>query len=416
MNILVVYAYKEYPFRATNWEHLRSFENYSGCRVSYLNLAEKGVPKYVRTVRFDLVIFHTLFLSQHWRGPEHFRGLLRRARPLRDLSAIKVMVPQDEFLHSELYCEFIREFGISVVFSVAPESVWDRVYPSVDRSRTRFYRVLPGYIDDAKLPLLEDYGKAAVGRPIDIGYRTAGKPYPWFGRHGWLKQRVADEVLDAAKNRSLAIDISTSSADTIHGDGWYKFLASCRYTIGSEGGTSMIDPDGSIRVKVDRFLREHPDAEFETVERACFPGVDGSCMLVAVSPRHLEACATRTCQILVEGEYNGVLVAGRHYIPVKPDFSNLGEVLDGLSDDRRRLAIVENAHRDIIRSGRFTNSAFVRFILQHSLPDDELPGAESASPWDWGVHRWMNLAERGEWARIRLHTTLKLLRNKAKGR
>jgi len=416
MNILVVYAYKEYPFRATNWEHLRSFENYSGCRVFYLNLAGKGVPRYVRAVRFDLVIFHTLFLSQHWGGPQHFRRLLQRARALKDLSAVKVMLPQDEFLHSDLYCEFIREFGISAVFSVAPESVWDRVYPSVDRSRTRFYRVLPGYIDDAKLPLLEGYGRTVDGRPIDIGYRTAGKPYPWFGRHGWLKQRVADEVLAAARHRRLAIDISTSSADTIHGDGWYRFLASCRYTIGSEGGTSMIDPDGSIRAKVDRFLRERPDADFETVERACFPGKDGSCMLVAVSPRHLEACATRTCQILVEGVYNGMLEAGRHYIPVKPDFSDLGEVLDGLSDERRRLEIVENAHRDIIRSGRFTCSAFVRYVLERSLPEGAPDRAGSVSRRDRAVHRWMNLAERGEWARTRLRKTLRSVRNRVKGR
>ena len=55
---------------------------------------------------------------------------------------------------------------------------------------------------------------------------------------------------------------------------------------------------------------------------------DGRLQLFAISPRHLEACATRTCQVLVEGEYSGVLRPGEHYIPVRKDLSNLDDVLE----------------------------------------------------------------------------------------
>ena len=416
MNILMVYAYSEYPFRSTTWEHLRSFEKYSGCHIFYLNLINGSVPWYARTVDFDLVIFDTLFLSRHWHGPQYFSRLLRRARPIKDIRAVKVMLPQDEFLYSDLYCEFIREFGISIVFSVAPESEWRRIYSSVDFTKTTFHRVLPGYLDDAKLPLLIKLGRNVNGRPINIGYRTAGRPHFWFGRHGYLKQRIADEVLAAAKIRNLPVDISTSGANTIHGDAWYEYLSSCRYTIGSEGGTSMIDPDGSIRARVDQFLRAHPEADFGAVEQACFPGVDGTCMLLAISPRHLEACATRTCQILVEGTYNGILVAGRHYIPIKTDLSNVGEVLDTLGDESIRHEIIDNAYKDIVEAGNYTYSAFVRFVLERSLPDGARPEAGDFSSWERLVYSWMCIAERAQWRWFRLRSTLKKVRHEMLGR
>src|SRR5262249_12503824 len=73
---------------------------------------------------------------------------------------------------------------------------------------------------------------------------------------------------------------------------------------------------------------------------------------------------TKTCQILVEGEYSGVLEPDRHYIPLKRDFSNLDEVLDKLRDRHLVDEMVERAFNDIYLSGQYSYRAFAHQIEQ----------------------------------------------------
>ena len=196
-------------------------------------------------------------------------------------------------------------------------------------------------------------------RDIDVGYRAWRGAY-WLGRHGTLKGTIADAVTDAGAG--LRLDISTRDDDTLNGDDWFRFLTRCRYTIGLEGGASVLDIDGVFKGRTEEYLAEHPDALYDEVEDACFPGEDGRLALFALSPRHLEACATRTCQILVRGGYNGVLEPGRHYIELEPDLSNLESVLATLGDEERRSAITDAAYADVVASGRYTYAAMVEDI------------------------------------------------------
>ena len=105
----------------------------------------------------------------------------------------------------------------------------------------------------------------------------------------------------------------------------------------------------------------------EEVEAACFPGKDGSVPLYAISPRHLECCATRTCQILTEGDYNGILQPGVHYLSLKKDFSNLDDVLNEVVLDRKRAQLVKRAFEDVVASGHYTYKKFVDTIMEQSL-------------------------------------------------
>jgi hypothetical protein len=402
-NILVVYACAVSPLRATTWEHLYAFRHYSADNVYYLNLAFKRVPWYVRALTFDLIIFHTLFLSNHWGGAAHFGKLLNKAKALKRSKAVKIMLPQDEFFYSNLYCDLINEFGIDYVFSVAPETEWPKIYHAVDFRRVKFRQVLAGYLDDRKLDWIVALGQSDQDRPIDIGYRTAGKPYFWFGRHGFLKQQVADVFQAKAPGRGLSIDISTHNKDTILGDEWYRFLARCKYTLGVESGTSLLDLDGSIHEKTQAYLALHPEADFAEVEAACFPNLDGTSQLYAISSRHLEACATRTCQVLTAGDYNGILHPGWHYIELKKDFSNIDEVLDIMARDDVRPTIVEQAYREVIASGQYTYKHFVAFVTEQSLGNAT---PQASTPWGLAWHRamyvWMQWVETVEWLWIKL--------------
>ena len=104
-------------------DHLYALRRYSERPTIYLNLAVQRPPRWLRRVPLDLVVFHTTFLSK--RGtPAYWARLVERARPLKQLDAVTVALPQDEYLPPARLCDFIEESGIDHVFSVAPESQW----------------------------------------------------------------------------------------------------------------------------------------------------------------------------------------------------------------------------------------------------------------------------------------------------
>ena len=143
-------------------------------------------------------------------------------------------------------------------------------------------------------------------------------------------------------------------------------------------------------------MATHPQASYEEIEAACFPGRDGEIELVALSPRHLEASATRTCQILVEGSYNGVLAPGVHYLELKGDYSNLEQVLDAVQRDDLRAELVHNAYRDAVGSGRFTYRSFVKEIERLALPPGR-PGTAANADRDAQTWRITQGLDRLSW-------------------
>jgi hypothetical protein len=370
-NILIVYYYKsEYPIRATSADHLYCFENYAGREHNcfYLNVAVRNVPRYLKEIKFDLVIYATLFFSLRW-DRQAFKQMLKDVSALRDWGRVKVAMPQDEFLNTDLLSDFIGEFGIDIIFSASSESEWGKIYEGVDFGRVKIEQILTGYLDEKTLKKIKRLAASSTERPVDVGYR-AWRGAEWLGRHGLLKAQISDVFEKEAPAKGIRVDVSTRPEDTFLGDSWYKFLLRCKYIIGVEGGASILDRDGTVRQKTDAYIKAHPAASFDEIEANCFPGLDGSLRLFAISPRHLEACATRTCQVLVEGEYNGILTAGRHYIELKRDFSNLEQVLDIIKRDDLRQEITDNAYSDVVGSGLYTYRSFVGSVIKESLAVD----------------------------------------------
>ena len=360
--VVVAYCALAWPWRRTVEDHLYSFRRYGAADYMYVNLAVPWLSNAYLALPLDAVIWHTTFAGWvRWAPPDQRAGVMKRARRLARRARRQLMLPQDEFIGTRQVAETIEEFGVDHVFSVAPESQWALIYDGVDRERVGISRVLTGYLDPATVQRVDRIVAEDRPRTIDIGYRTGpGKPY--LGRHAMLKTEIAEVVRPRALERGLSVDITTRPEHILLGDDWYRWLASCRYTIGVEGGASVLDRDGSIRACTDRVLAERPDAAFEELEAACFPGEDGELDLRALSPRHLEACATRTAQILVEGDYNGVLEPERHYLPLRRDFSNLDELLDRVAADRDRERMVADAYRDVVASGEWTYRRLVEDV------------------------------------------------------
>lgn len=394
-NVLVVSSLAQHPLRATARDHLLAFDRHWPGRTFHLNLAvRRTVPQSLRRVPFDLVVLHTSFLAQFRWTAHGSPWLRRRAQPLKGMGTHTIALPQDDFLRSDLVSEIMEELGVDHVFTPVPPSEHAKVYRRMDLDRVRFHLGFTGYLEDAEVAHMTSFHD--VPKTIDIGYR-AWHAAPWLGRHGQLKTEIARVFAEAAPRHGLHADVSTAGDAVLLGDDWSRFMAASKYTIGVEGGASILDQDGSVRERTDAYVAAHPDATFDEIEAACFPGRDGELALRAISPRHLEACVARTCQVLVEGDYDGVLQAGVHYLPVKADFSDLEEVLETMKRDDRREAIVEAAWRDIVASDRFTYRGFVREVQRAVFGDvtAEVPPASAAVRRAYALAR---ASDRATWA------------------
>lgn len=402
-NILVVYGAKSYPLRATTEDHLYCFRRYSGHRCFYFNslLLKKpwyrNIPSFLRRVHFDLIIFYLDMLNIQW-PPYSFDKFIAQSEFFKEVNAVKVALAQDEFYNTDLLNQFICELKINHVFSLAPSSEWSKIYPTVDFDRVKFHRALPGYLDERRLAEIARLAEGEKDRPIAIGYRAVRQQnLHWLGRHGFKKLEIADLFDRKASESGISADISTNAADALLGNDWYRFLLRSKYAIAVEGGASILDHNGCVRTKTEAYLAEHPQASFDEVEQVCFLGRDGELEYMSISPKHLEACATKTCQILVEGTYNGILKPGVHYLELKSDFSNVDQVLSQVKEDRLRPQLVERAYKDIVESGAYTYQSFVQWVLGLTLSDQQ-PRSDDSK--DQQSYVWSRIFENYQWISV----------------
>jgi hypothetical protein len=186
-----------------------------------------------------------------------------------------------------------------------------------------------------------------------------------------LKYELVDLFIRATELKDLITDIKNTQENSKKtndksiklGNDWYDFLFSCKAIIGCEGGASLLDANGLIKNKVNAFEKLNPEADFDEIEKACFPEQDFNISCFALSPRHFEAVMTQTLQILVEGTYGNIFKPWIHYIPLKRDFSNLDEIFVALNNPEKCQKIIDNAYKDILLSRKYTYASFVKDIL-----------------------------------------------------
>lgn len=362
--ILVVYDHRGDPanMRLSIKHHLRALE-YSEAdhEIVYYNTFDDAptmlthdkpmaTPNWAREGDFDAVLLHNTFLCFRWTDWYFYRWK-NYFSWIGQLDCRKLAICQDEFDHAALLDEWLFEWNVTDVLSVFDDEHRPPLYP-IMHSRARFGDTYPGFIDVRAAEEIADQLPPREERPIDISYRARDLPY-WFGSVGQLKRRIADVVRPRAEKLGFRCDISTHAKDTIVGKRWFDFLASSKAVIGCEGGCSAIDWRGEVRSQINSLVAIEPGMSFAEISRHMPEGWDDYRFL-AISPRHFEAAITKTCQILIEGDYNGVMHADVHYIPLAPDFSNLDEALLKLQDERLVREMVERTYEDLYFSGRYT--------------------------------------------------------------
>ncbi len=363
MRILILHELDDLASaRRTSINHAFALVKYAPEHEYTLHSARQPVTVRLREQIFDAIILDTTFLCWRWARP---RSLwLDRIRDAYDFvaksSAVKVALPQDEFDHAEVLDDWLADWKVDLIYSVCHEHQ-EEFYPRA-RMYARVLEALTGYIDDGDIELMQRFAVPFKDRQIDVGYRAKALP-AYFGRIGQIKAELGDCFRSKMANRDLRLDISTQASDTLLGDAWLKFLGNCKFTLGCESGSSLLDARGEIRECVERRLQSNRAAGFEELEQACFPGRDMRKTYTAPGPRLFEAAIARSCQILTPGRYAGALKPGEHYILLEHDCANADDVYEQMQDDSANEARVEACYRALVEDPKFRYRNFVAVLL-----------------------------------------------------
>jgi hypothetical protein len=289
--------------------------------------ASLPLPDFVKDIEFHGIVLGPTFLCNRYHPPTLTKTLEAYAF-IKSSNAFKIAMPQDDYDCSAILERWVLDWGVDLLYTVCPEH-WDVLYPNL--SLTGKIRLgYTGYVAD-KMIDRSRHPKPFAARSVDVSYR-ARKLAPNFGRVGYVKGIIGDIFLEKAANQGLILDISTHPKDTIHGDQWLDFIEDSKFVLGSNSGSSLLDPEGEIRFEVERYLAFHPNASFDEVRDACFPMESERYAFTAISPRNIEAALLETVQILTPGSYNGIMLPEEHYIPFEPDGSNIHDVLAMMRD------------------------------------------------------------------------------------
>lgn len=350
--ILVLYHFIP-PYAETVLEHATAFQRHSRFPVWNLNTAER-FPSALNGLSFRVVVLHySLFGSAEYMLGPAFVEYLRQSR-----DSLRVAFFQDEAAHAGQRFTFIDAHAIDWVFTLLEPEDAERVYGR-RAHRPRLSSTIPGYVSDALLDRAARFAQTDEERTIDIGYRARTLPFS-MGRGAREKSEIGRQFATHAAGKGLTLDIGVDEDLRLYGDDWYRFLGSCRAVLGVEAGVSIFDIDDQVGPATEAFLARHPNASFAEVEEKVLEPWEDNIHYRTISPRHFEAAAFNTCQILFEGSYSGILKPGTHYIPLRKDYSNVDEVIRTFRDADQRARIVANARRDLIESGRFSYAQFIR--------------------------------------------------------
>jgi hypothetical protein len=379
LNVLVLY--NDYAVEtAYVKEHVSAIGRHSRHLIHYLP-ATRRVTRSDVIERYDAIIIH---FSVRLPFPEALDPELASA--IARFPGAKIAMPQDEYDLPLITTRRLIELGIHVAFTTVPEPYRAAFYPPDAVRGIDFYSCLTGYADEDRQ--IENYALPLDQRKIAIAYRGRRLPV-WYGALADQKATIGLKMRQECAFRGIAHDIDVTEEARLLGDAWYQFLGSARAMLSSESGSNVVDPVGLIRAECERLVRMEPPICRDQIYRRAVAPCDGQVVMNQISPKIFEAARLRTCLLLVEGDWSGVLRPQHHYIALRRDWRNIDEVLASVMDDGLVTEMTNRAYADLIQSGKYSyakfihriddavDAAFARCHSAHCLPYVDRPAPES---------------------------------------
>ncbi len=253
-------------------------------------------------------------------------------------------------------------------------------------------------------PQAYEPGPEGAKRVRDIGVRNF-RYSPLLGDQE--RNEIIDYFKDHGAEHGLSIDIDFEKR-FVRQD-WAGYLGQCRGTVSSEAGswyldrddalmrrvfehvganrsTFMVDDDTPFRHLFRRlpspvksafgWILKHGPVKYAAFEDSkldfdelneMFFKVARRCPVYskAISSRHFDAIGTKTCQIMLEGRYNDILVPNEHYLEVTQDHSNISDVIERFKDQALRKQITDAAHEYVMGAHTYAHRAVtLRDVLE----------------------------------------------------
>lgn len=335
-------------------ETIHEIAIHSAYDISILNLDKFGqfLPRRIELSAYDGIILHnTVTFNPRWLSKCDFFT----KEKLSAFKGPKIILKQDEAYRTKEFIEYLAKSKFDVLFTCWDIETAEKVYSPL-LPDLKIETFLTGYVSEKlkkiRFPDMND-------RSIDVGYRGSLQPII-FGRLAYEKHEIGDKFIDVAEKYGLTVDISSRWEDRKMGEEWFDFLGSCRCTLGVESGMSIVDIDGQVERDYKKYIAKHQAATEEQILEQCLAKYEKGIQYRAISPRHFEAIACFTTQILYEGDYQGILKPGQHYIPLKKDWSNIDEVVEKIRESNIRKQINERAFEEIILNPQYSFSSFIK--------------------------------------------------------
>lgn len=348
-------------------DHIRAFEDFSAETIyafdsGFASRQDIDLNHFdVIVLHYSIVISHATYLSKQF------------SERLAEYGGLKVLFIQDEFRWVDRTMKTIEKLGISVVFTVVNDVVVRQIYREPYFDHVRFEYTLTGFVPehliDVGVPPYQD-------REKDVVYRARKLP-GWCGSFALQKWQIGERFLADAPAYGLKCDIAMSEASRIYGDRWTRFIAHSKATLGTESGTSFVDFTGDVYKKVEAYEAANPSATFDEIRDKFLEGRDGEIVIHVISPRCFEAACLRTLMVMYPGDFSGVLQAGRHYVELERDHSNMAEVVEVLRNPDRAGEIIENAYEEIAKAPTWTFRSFIAHFDR--VVDEELSKRQSVT-------------------------------------
>lgn len=367
MRILVLWRQytADKSMRNTDIDHAFCFQRYDADNeYFYFNIYKGRFAEdysWIDKSMFDVVIFHYTAMElrisdRHWND---FVQLMRMI--WRDYPCKKIIMVQDDYTRTGNVWDLALGIKADTIYTIIRECDYSILYPKSKLGNIQIKTVLTGYVEERYINKI--FLRSHSQRTYDVVYRANKLPYE-YGKHGQLKYELALYFNEQLQNTGLIFDLAGTIGNkgAVLGDRWLDFLASSRTTIGCLSGAGFADITGEYQKKARDYNTLHADATYEEAKAACFPDVKEN-LSGMISPRIFDAAITKTCQILLGEDYQGILRPNVDYIVLNTDFSNIHEVIEKMKDVGYCEQIANNCYEHVVKSQRYTYKKFAEWLI-----------------------------------------------------
>jgi len=287
---------------------------------------------------FSEIVNYDLIVLLHSTNADSIIPLVLLENYFKNRKGKLLMFVGNEYCLMPEKIRFINEVEVDYVASQLPEDAARWLYS--DCSNSKLLLVPHALNEKIYRPYQEQHS-----RSIDIGF--IGDRYS-YTIGDVERTELAEYFSQNILRQKITTDIRIGRKLRIPRDGYVEFLNSIRGTIGAESGTFYLEKTDKTQKEVEAFLSRCPKATFAEVCKRFFEHYPNPVNGKAISSRHFEAIGTKTCQILLEGNYNGILKPNTHYISLNKDYSNVDQVLEKFGDEDFVRRMVENTYEYVL--------------------------------------------------------------------